>query len=89
MNILSIINKALLASSVHSLQNLITNPLYLDHCRDLGFAETLAANVDPMQLCHLFTIVFFLQPRGCLSPCPYTKVAPPNGSKFKHLNLSS
>jgi hypothetical protein len=55
-------------------------------CRDLEFAETFAEKEDPMQSRYKFIVFFFLQPCGCLSPCPCTKAATLDGSKLNHLH---
>jgi hypothetical protein len=47
-------------SSIHTLQNLTTNPLCWDLCRDLRFAKTFVAKRDPMQPRHPFIVFFFL-----------------------------
>jgi hypothetical protein len=63
----------------------LQTPFGKDLCRDLEFAKTFAAKGDPMQPCYPFTVFFFLQPRGCLSPRPCTKGAALDGSKLNHV----
>jgi hypothetical protein len=55
------IDDALRASSTYSQQLLTANSLCLAKFRALGFAETFAADINPTQSCHPFT-VFLLQP---------------------------
>jgi hypothetical protein len=82
------LESGLRASSIHLLHNLTANLLRWDLWRDLGFEKTFVTDVDLMQICYPFTLFFFLQPCGCLSPLPCTKVAIPDGSKLKHLHPS-